>query len=116
MQRFATTWSGDIDGSEADNSAQIAAMLAAGISGFPFFNHDAGGFVSITEDLFRRYGMVGGSLSPVWRPHGPGGPRWPTGYGADTQTLAHRYAEIGVTRLMPISTATRGRRRRMALR
>jgi alpha-D-xyloside xylohydrolase len=100
MQRYASAWSGDSDGTEADNRAQVAAMLGAGISGFPFFNHDAGGFHSITEDLYRRYAVVAGSLSPIWRPHGPGGPRWPTGYGAATQDLAHRYADLRY-RLMP---------------
>ncbi len=100
MQRYATAWSGDTDGSEADQSAQLTAMLAAGISGFPFFNHDAGGYQSITEDIYRRYGVVAGSLSPIWRPHGTNGPRWPTGYGTSTQDLAHRYADLRY-RLVP---------------
>jgi alpha-glucosidase (family GH31 glycosyl hydrolase) len=94
LQRYCTYWTGDTEGNESDQAAQVTAMLAAGIAGMPYFNHDAGGFQSIDEDIYRRYAIVEGSLSPVWRLHGIRGPRWPTEYGADVQALARRYAEL----------------------
>lgn len=94
LQRYAVYWSGDIEGDEADQSAQIPAMLSAGICGLPYFSYDAGGWQSTDEPIYRRYGIVTGSLSPVWRTHGIKGPRWPTDYGADVVALAQRYAGL----------------------
>ena len=47
--------------------------LAAGISGFPYWAHDAGGFLnSPTDAMYRQWAMAMGSFSPIWKPHGPG--------------------------------------------
>ncbi len=94
MQRYCTYWTGDTNGNEADQAAQVSAMLAAGISGQPYFNHDAGGYHSIDEPMYRRYGIVTGSFSPVWRIHGLHGERWPNAYPEAVQALAHKYADL----------------------
>src|SRR3990172_4853910 len=45
-QRYATLWSGDILADYEDMKGQIISMQLAGLSGFPFWGHDAGGFHS----------------------------------------------------------------------
>ncbi len=79
-QRFGSHWSGDIDGNYTDMKYQVKAMQSAGISGFPFFNHDAGGHVNLTsnsDNSYRQWDMGFGSFTPVWKPHGPSHKRWP---------------------------------------
>lgn len=79
-QRWGSYWSGDIDGNWTDMADQVRAMQSAGLSGFPYFNHDAGGHlnVTVTEDnLYRQWDMGFGSFTPIWKPHGPSHRRWP---------------------------------------
>lgn len=79
-QRWGSYWSGDIDGNWNDMADQVRAMQSAGLSGFPYFNHDAGGHlnVTVTEDnLYRQWDMGFGSFTPIWKPHGPSHRRWP---------------------------------------
>jgi alpha-D-xyloside xylohydrolase len=52
---------------------QIRGMLAAGLSGFPFWAHDAGGFHTMPSDaMYRQWSIAMGSFSPMWKPHGIG--------------------------------------------
>ncbi len=82
-QRYATLWSGDIKPNDADMAAQVRAMQLAGLAGFPFWGHDAGGFydwdeqAGPDESLYRRWAMAFGSFAPIWKPHGMGESRWP---------------------------------------
>ncbi|HEX2955274.1 MAG TPA: TIM-barrel domain-containing protein [Chitinispirillaceae bacterium] len=79
-QRFGFYWSGDIDGNYNDMKYQVKAMQSAGICGFPFFNHDAGGHVNLTinnDNCYRQWDMAFGSFTPIWKPHGPSHTRWP---------------------------------------
>ena len=82
-QRYATLWSGDIKPNDEDMAAQIRAMQLAGLAGFPYWGHDAGGFydwdegVGPDESLYRRWAMGFGSFAPIWKPHGMGESRWP---------------------------------------
>lgn len=74
-QRWSTLWSGDIAATDDEMRLQVRGMLAAGLSGFPFWAHDAGGFwpdAGPSLALYRRWAMAFGSFSPVWKPHGPG--------------------------------------------
>jgi len=52
-------WAGDVK-CDYENMAGLRALLGAGMSGFPFFSHDIGGFVNDpTPDLFMRWFQFG---------------------------------------------------------
>ncbi|MFZ4619371.1 MAG: TIM-barrel domain-containing protein [Bacteroidota bacterium] len=105
-QRYATLWSGDIKPNYADMRTQIRSLQLAGISGFPFWGHDAGGFNNWEEKrgpddaMYRQWSMAFGSFTPFWKPHGMGRSRWPLDRPADVQRDAHIYSELRY-RLMP---------------
>ena len=105
-QRFATLWSGDIKPTYAEMRSQIRGMQLAGLSGFPFWGHDAGGFYDWEnkkgpdDALYRKWSMAFGSFSPFWKPHGMGESRWPLDRPADVQKDAKIFAELRYT-LMP---------------
>jgi alpha-glucosidase len=93
-QRWGSYWSGDIDGNWSDMADQVRAMQSAGISGFPYFNHDAGGHlnVTVTEDnLYRQWDMGFGSFTPIWKPHGPSHRRWPLQRNSTCQATAKTF-------------------------
>jgi alpha-D-xyloside xylohydrolase len=90
-QRFGFYWSGDIDGNYDDMEYQVKAMQSAGISGFPFYNHDAGGHVNLTinnDNCYRQWDMAFGSFTPIWKPHGPSHTRWPLQRNTTCQATA----------------------------
>ena len=105
-QRYATLWSGDILPRYDDMKAQVRSMQLAGLSGFPFWGHDAGGFydgekgTGPDEQMYGRWSMAMGSFSPFWRPHGVGQSRWPLDRSASSQQAAKRYGDLRY-RLMP---------------
>jgi alpha-glucosidase (family GH31 glycosyl hydrolase) len=93
-QRWGSYWTGDIDGNWNDMAYQVRAMQSAGISGFPYFNHDAGAHlnVSVNEDnLYRQWDMGFGSFTPIWKPHGPSHKRWPLQRNSTCQATAKTY-------------------------
>ncbi len=94
-QRWGTYWTGDLDSNWGDMTFQVRAMQAAGLSGFPYFNHDAGGHFNVTvneDNLFRQWDMAFGSFTPIWKPHGPGHQRWPLQRNATCQATAKTYS------------------------
>ncbi len=97
-QRYATHWTGDIHFSEASMQGQIIAMQASGLSGFPYFNHDAGGFhddpPGPNDSYYVQWAMAFGSFTPIWRPHGYGQPRWPLNRSAASQQSAMKYGKL----------------------
>ena len=99
-QRYATLWSGDIQPNDEDMAAQIRAMQLAGLAGFPYWGHDAGGFYNWDEDvgpdesLYQRWAMAFGSFSPFWKPHGMGQSRWPLDRGADSLAAAQTFGRL----------------------
>lgn len=105
-QRYATLWSGDIRPTCDDMRSQIRAMQLAGLSGFPYWGHDAGGFydwerkTGPDDALYRQWAMAFGSFTPFWKPHGMGESRWPRDRSAEAQADAKRYGELRY-RLMP---------------
>jgi alpha-D-xyloside xylohydrolase len=125
-QRFASLWSGDIGSPLFFNDSaanaerdvaqkflemrnQIRGMQAAGISGFAFWGHDAGGFRTLErsvpgkETLYRVWGMEMGAFAPIFKPHGSGkddSSRWPLDRGAAAQKTARRYTNLRYA-LMP---------------
>lgn len=69
-QRHSAQWSGDIYTSYAAMGSTIRGGLAHGLSGIPFWSHDAGGFTGTpTDDLYVRWAQFG-ALSPLVRFHG----------------------------------------------
>jgi alpha-D-xyloside xylohydrolase len=93
-QRWGTHWTGDIDGNWTDMAYQVKAMQSSGISGFPYFNHDAGAHFApeVNEDnLYRQWDMAFGSFTPIWKPHGPGHKRWPLQRNSACQDTARTY-------------------------
>ncbi|WP_411767856.1 TIM-barrel domain-containing protein [Winogradskyella sp. A3E31] len=93
-QRYASHWNGDIYSDCEWMKTSIRAMQASGLSGFPYFNHDAGGFIEPgPEDfLYNQWAMAFGSFSPIWRPHGMGKhKRWPLDRSEASQKVAMQY-------------------------
>ncbi len=105
-QRYATLWSGDIKPSYADMKTQVRSLQLAGLSGFPFWGHDAGGYNNWEENhgpddtMYRQWSMAFGSFTPFWKPHGIGRSRWPLDRPEAIQRDAHIYSELRY-RLMP---------------
>jgi len=105
-QRYATLWSGDIKPSYIDMKTQIRGMQLAGLSGFPFWAHDAGGFYDWDkrsgpdDNMYRQWSMAFGSFSPIWKPHGMGHSRWPLDRSKEAQQDAHKYSDLRYS-LMP---------------
>lgn len=95
-QRMAVYWTGDLKCSYQWMVNNVRAMQAAGLSGFPFFNHDAGGFRGGPDDgMYIQWAMAMGSFSPIWRPHGYGdNKRWPLDRSDECQQAARRYAQL----------------------
>lgn len=93
-QRFGFYWSGDINGNWNDMKYQVKAMQSAGMSGFPYFNHDAGGHVNLSnngDNSYRQWDMGFGSFTPIWKPHGPSHQRWPAKRNSTCQNTARTY-------------------------
>jgi alpha-D-xyloside xylohydrolase len=99
-QRYATLWSGDIKPNFDEMKNQIRGMQLAGLSGFPFWGHDAGGFydwekkIGPDAEIYQKWAMAFGSFSPIWKPHGVGPSRWPLDRGAQEQAVAHTFARL----------------------
>lgn len=105
-QRYATLWSGDIYPNYKEMEGQIRGMQLAGLSGFPFWGHDAGGFydwnanVGPNEAMYKRWAMAFGSFAPIWKPHGMGQSRWPLDRNLSSQQTALKFSQLRY-RLMP---------------
>jgi alpha-D-xyloside xylohydrolase len=71
VQRQMIHWTGDIKPDHETFEQQVVNLQAAGISGFAYFNHDAGGFsMHPSDDLYRQWTCAFASFTPIWRPHG----------------------------------------------
>ncbi|HEX4818307.1 MAG TPA: TIM-barrel domain-containing protein [Nonomuraea sp.] len=69
-QRHSAQWNGDTYTSYAAMGSTIRGGLAHGLSGVPFWSHDAGGFTGRpSDDLYVRWAQFG-ALSPLVRLHG----------------------------------------------
>jgi len=105
-QRYATLWSGDIKPTYDEMRGQVRGMQLAGLSGFPFWGHDAGGFYDWEkkqgpdDTLYCRWSMAFGSFTPFWKPHGMGISRWPLDRGVAAAEAAKEYGTLRYT-LMP---------------
>jgi len=69
-QRYPLHWGGDAASTDVGMAAELRGGLSFGLSGFTFWSHDFGGFVSPTpENLYRRWTAFG-ALSSHSRSHG----------------------------------------------
>ncbi len=69
-QRYPLHWGGDAATTDEAMAAQLRGGLSFGLSGFTFWSHDMGGFVTTSpEGLYRRWAAFG-ALSSHSRSHG----------------------------------------------
>lgn len=98
-QRYPVHWGGDAATSDNAMAATLRGGLSFGLSGFSYWSHDIGGFVTAApEDLYRRWTPFG-MLSSHVRSHGEP-PTEPWEYGEDFMD-AFRKADNMRYELMP---------------
>ncbi len=109
-QRLGLHWTGDLLQDQDSMHGQLLAMQQSGLAGYPYFNHDAGGFmplkpfaentgfdrekVNLTDNTYVQWAMAFGSFTPIWRPHGLFSPRWPASRSPQVQQWATFYARF----------------------
>jgi alpha-D-xyloside xylohydrolase len=98
-QRYPLHWGGDSENTDSAMAATLRAGLSFGLSGFSFWSHDAGGFMSKpSADLYRRW-LAFAVLTSHTRCHGAP-PREPWEYGQEFEDDFRRIVELKY-RLMP---------------
>jgi alpha-D-xyloside xylohydrolase len=98
-QRHPVHWSGDGVARFEDLACVLRATLSIGLSGFPFYSHDIGGFSGLPDaELYVRWAQLG-LLSSHARAHGVP-PREPWEFGARAEAIVRRYVELRY-RLLP---------------
>lgn len=98
-QRYPVHWSGDGLARYEDLACVVRAMLSFGLSGFPFYSHDIGGFSGLPDPaLYVRWAQLG-LFSSHARCHGVP-PREPWAYGEEAERIFRQYDELRY-RLMP---------------
>ena len=98
-QRYPLHWGGDAATTDAGLQGTLRAGLSLGLSGFSFWSHDIGGFVTDSpEELYRRW-LPFGFLTSHTRVHGAP-PTEPWLYGKDFTDYFRKCAELKYT-LMP---------------
>lgn len=101
-QRFPLHWGGDSQCSFAGLAGTLRAALSLGLSGFPFFSHDIGGFIGRpSSELFIRWAQFG-LFSSHARCHGCGNEnsREPWTFGEQANEIFKSYATLRY-RLLP---------------
>jgi alpha-D-xyloside xylohydrolase len=98
-QRYALHWGGDAATTNAGMLGDLRGGISFGLSGFSFWSHDMGGFVTASpEDIYRRW-LPFGFLSSHTRAHGaPPTEPWLI---SESFTKAFRQAAEMKYRLMP---------------
>jgi alpha-D-xyloside xylohydrolase len=98
-QRHSAQWSGDVNASYPALASTLRGGLSLGLSGVPFWSHDAGGFNGTpTPDLYVRW-IQFGALSPLIRLHGTTS-RLPWDFPPEMERLATEALRLRY-RLMP---------------
>jgi alpha-D-xyloside xylohydrolase len=98
-QRYPLHWGGDAANKNIAMEAELRGGLSFGLSGFPFWSHDIGGFVQAApEDLYRRW-LPFGFLTSHSRAHGAP-PKEPWLYNAGFVKAFRESAELKY-KLMP---------------
>lgn len=98
-QRYPLHWSGDGIARFEDLACVVRSALNFGLSGFPFYSHDVGGFSGLpSPELYARWIQLGAFSSHV-RCHGQP-PREPWEYGEQTEAIFREYMQLRY-RLLP---------------
>ncbi|MCU0511159.1 MAG: glycoside hydrolase family 31 protein [Anaerolineae bacterium] len=98
-QRYPVHWSGDGLARFEDLACVLRSALSFGLSGFPFYSHDIGGFSGLPDAaLYVRWAQLG-LFSSHSRAHGTP-PREPWEFGPEAESIFRRYAELRY-RLLP---------------
>jgi len=98
-QRYPLHWSGDGVARYEDLACVLRSALNFGLSGFPFYSHDVGGFSGLpSPELYARWIQFGAFTSHV-RCHGQP-PREPWEYGKETEGIFRKYMNLRY-RLLP---------------
>ena len=98
-QRYPVHWSGDGVARFEDLACVLRATLSIGLSGFPFYAHDIGGFSGVPDgELYVRWAQLG-LLSSHARAHGTP-PREPWEFGPEVEEVVRRFVELRY-RLLP---------------
>lgn len=101
-QRYPVHWGGDSQCSFGGLAGTLRAALSLGLSGFPFFSHDIGGFIGRPDpELYVRWAQFG-LFSSHSRCHGAGdyNPREPWTFGEEACGIFLRYDRLRY-RLLP---------------
>lgn len=92
-QRWPVCWGGDSDSDYDGMYHTLRGGLSLGLSGFPFWSHDVGGYFGTPQpDVYIRW-LQFGMLSPLVRFHGTS-PREPWAYGDEAVAQYKKYAAI----------------------
>ncbi|MGE5529223.1 MAG: TIM-barrel domain-containing protein [Patescibacteria group bacterium] len=102
MQRYAWTWSGDINGSWQVLRDQVRIGQGACLSGIGYWTTDIGGFIPTPEstpELYVRW-LQWGCFNPAFRTHGtrPGNEPW--SFGAEAEAIVTGFIRLRY-RLLP---------------
>ncbi len=98
-QRYPVCWSGDAQSTFEALACTLRAGLSLGLSGFPFWSHDIGGFTGNPDPrLYVRWAQVG-LLASHARFHG-GGPREPSHFGPLAERIVGNWIRLRY-RLLP---------------
>lgn len=104
-QRYPVHWSGDGVARFEDLPCVLRAILSMGISGFPFYSHDVGGFAGLPDEaLYIRWLQLGVFSSHI-RAHGVP-PREPWEYGSDAERISREMLELRYRLLPTIDAST----------
>ncbi|MDZ7393902.1 MAG: DUF4968 domain-containing protein [candidate division KSB1 bacterium] len=101
-QRYPVHWGGDSQCSFFGLAGTVRGALSMGLSGFPFFSHDIGGFIGRPDpELYVRWAQFG-LFSSHARCHGAGNdnPREPWTFGGEAEEIFRQYATLRY-RLLP---------------
>ena len=97
-QGFSAIWAGDQSSDFADTSGLRTAIIAgqsAGLSGFPYWTSDIGGyFGDPTDEVYARWAQLG-AFSPIMMIHGAGR-REPWTFSEQTLAIYRRYAQLHI--------------------
>ena len=92
-QRYPVHWAGDTDSDFPAMASTLKGGLSFGLSGFPFWSHDIGGyFMTPNDDCYIRW-MQLGMFSSHARFHGTS-PREPWHFGEKAIEVYKKFAEI----------------------
>ncbi len=92
-QRYPIHWGGDNSPNFPNMAPQVDGGLSLGLSGFPFWSHDIGGFIGDTNDRLLIRWMQMGMFMSHSRIHG-GGDREVYKYQPETLRICRNYIQL----------------------